>query len=69
VISQQVDAIALYLAYAEDLETTDCFFDLQDIKLFPRKSQYPVKDFLVSGQLAQFALQNAFNWKSESTEK
>jgi len=39
VISQQVEVIALYSTFAEDLETIACFFNLQDIKLFPRKTQ------------------------------
>jgi len=45
-ISQQVSAIALYLASAEDLATTVCFLDFYDIKDFPSCIAYPVVDFL-----------------------
>uniref|UniRef100_A0A7N2R7Z6 Uncharacterized protein n=1 Tax=Quercus lobata TaxID=97700 RepID=A0A7N2R7Z6_QUELO len=61
VISQHVEAIDLYSTSAEDLDTVFCFLDLQDIKVSPRKMQYPVKDLLVSGHPTQFASQNAFN--------
>ena len=64
-----VVAIDLYYASVEDLETISCFFDLQEIKASPRNTQYPVKDFLVSRQLTQFASQNAISYKSESTRK
>ena len=36
VISQATLVIALFLASAKDLETTPCFFDLQDIKDSPK---------------------------------
>ena len=55
-ISQHVEAIDLYLASAEDLDTVFCFLDLQDIKFSPRKIQYPVND-----HPTQSASQNAFN--------
>ena len=64
-----VVAIDLYSTSVEDFETISCFFDLQEIKASPRNTQYPVKDFLVSGQLAQSASQNALSCKSESTGK
>ncbi|GJU74171.1 hypothetical protein Tco_1265576 [Tanacetum coccineum] len=37
----------------EDLKTTVCFLDCQEIKLWPRKSAYAVTDLLVVAQLAQ----------------
>ena len=69
VTSHVVVAMDLYSALAEDLETMDCFFDLNDINESPRNTQYPVRDFLVSGQPAQSASQYAFSCKSESQEK
>ena len=39
VISQVVVAIDLYSASAEDLETTSCFFYLQEIRASPKKTQ------------------------------
>ncbi|KAK4564652.1 hypothetical protein RGQ29_006651 [Quercus rubra] len=42
---------------------TDAY--LQDTNASPRNTQYPVKDFLVSGQPAQSASQYAFKCKSE----
>ena len=36
VISQATLAMALYLASVEDLDTTPCFFDLQEIKEYPK---------------------------------
>ena len=39
VTSQVVVAIDLYSASAEDLETTSCFFDLQEIKASPKNTQ------------------------------
>ena len=46
----------------------DCFLDLQNIKEFPKNTQYPVRDFLVSGHLAQFASHNALNCKYDFAE-
>ncbi|GKA70490.1 hypothetical protein Tco_0776629, partial [Tanacetum coccineum] len=46
-------AKALYFASVELLDTTDCFFDFQEIRHGPRKMQIPVIDLLVVGQLAQ----------------
>lgn len=45
----------LYLASAEDSEdfdTTCCFFDFYDIREFPRSTQQPKTDLLVSGHAA-----------------
>ena len=62
-------AIDLYSTSAEDFETISCFFNLQEIKASPRNTQYPVKDFLVSGQPTQSASHIALSCKSESTGK
>lgn len=43
----------LYSASFEDLETTYCFFDCQEMGLLPRKRTKPETDFLVIGQLVQ----------------
>ena len=67
--SHVVVAMDLYLASAKDLETMDCFFDLHDVNESPRKTQYPVRDFLVSGHPTQLASQFAFSYKSESQGK
>ena len=53
--SHVIMAINLYSTLAEDLETTSCFFDLQEIKASPKNTPYPVKNFLVLGQPAQSA--------------
>lgn len=50
-------AMALYSAFVEDLDTTFCFFAFHEIIKEPRKRQYPVMDFLVSGQEAQSELE------------
>ena len=62
-ISQGVTAIALYSASADDLETVDCFFALQEINESPKKTQYPVIDFLVSGQEAQSESESVYAFK------
>ena len=59
VISQATLAMALYSASAEDLDTTPCFFDLQEIKEYPKYTAEPVRGLLVSGHLAQSASQKA----------
>ena len=59
-ISQVVKAVALYLASAYDLEPVDCFFVLQKINDSPKKTQYPVTDFLASGQETQSESAYAF---------
>jgi hypothetical protein len=48
VISQQVEAIALYSASAEERDTIVCFFVFQDIGELPRSMQYPVIERRVS---------------------
>ena len=52
IISQTTTAIALYSASADDLDIVVCFLDFQDINDSPKKMQYPVTDFLVSGHEA-----------------
>jgi len=64
-----VDAIALYSASAEDLDTVVCFLDFQEIKELSRKTQYPVTDLLESTQPAQSESQNAFICKLKLTGK
>ncbi|XP_037492125.1 serine/threonine-protein kinase Nek4-like [Jatropha curcas] len=53
----------------ELLLTVLCFFNFQEIKAFPRKIQYPVVDFLVSGHDAQSASQYAVHLKSLSASQ
>ena len=67
--SQVVEARALYSTSTEDLETMDCFFDFQDIKLWSKNMQYPVIDFLVSLQSPQTESQNPLMCNSKSIEK
>lgn len=49
VISQDVEAIDLYLAYAEDLDTSSCFLDFQEISASLRNIQKPVINLCVLG--------------------
>ena len=67
--SQTTDAIALYSASAEDLETVCCFFDFQDIKESPRNTQYSVIGLLISRQLAQSESEKDFRCKLLEEEK
>ncbi|GJX94841.1 hypothetical protein Tco_0349427 [Tanacetum coccineum] len=53
VISHVQSARALYSAYVDNLETTDNFFDCQEMRHEPRKRRNPVVDLLVVWQLAQ----------------
>lgn len=46
-----------------DLETVDCFFGIQETREVPKVRQYPVKDFRVSGQVAQSPSLYAVNVK------
>lgn len=62
-------AIEQYSTLAENLETIVCFLDLHEIKLFHKKTQYSVKDFLVFGHPTQSSSQNSFNRKSELAGK
>lgn len=48
VISQQVEAMALYSASAENREIVVCFFLFQEIGDSPSRMQYKVTDHLVS---------------------
>jgi hypothetical protein len=66
---QQVDAIALYSASAEDRETVVCFLDFQEIKELSRKTQKPVTERLESKQPAQSESQNALSCRLETTGK
>ena len=50
-------AIDLYFDSAEDLNTTCCFLLFQEISESPKNTQNPVIDLLVSGHVAQSALQ------------
>lgn len=52
-ISQEVVAMALYSASAEDLQTVLCFLVPQDTKESPNLIQKPVSDLRVIGQDAQ----------------
>jgi hypothetical protein len=61
VISQQVEAIALYSASAKEQDTVVCFFIFQDIGELSRSTQYPVTERRVSLHHAQSASQNACN--------
>jgi len=49
--SEVIEAIALYSASVEDLETVGYFFDFQVRRESPMKIQKPVVDFLLSKQL------------------
>ncbi|VVA32684.1 PREDICTED: POPTR_0229s00250g [Prunus dulcis] len=44
VISKHVAVIARYSASAEERVTFACFFDFQEIKEFPKRTQYPEID-------------------------
>jgi hypothetical protein len=50
--SAAVRANALYSDSAEERETVDCFLDVQETRLSPKKMAYPDVDRLVSRQLA-----------------
>lgn len=53
VTSKYAEAIDLYLASIEDLETVTCFLDFQLTSAWPTKIEYLVIDLLVSGQELQ----------------
>ncbi len=63
--SHTAEAIALYSASAEDLDTVVCFLDLHDTREFPKKMQYPVVDLRVSGHPAQSESEKALMCSSE----
>ena len=48
-----VEASARYSASVDDLETVGCFFDFQDMRESPRKTQKPVTERRESGHPAQ----------------
>ena len=50
--SQTATAMARYSDFAKDLKTICCFLNFQEIKDSPRKTQNPVTDLLVLGQVA-----------------
>ena len=60
-ISQVTLAMALYSASAEERDTVCYFLDFQEINESPRKTQKPLIDLLVSGQVAQSESTKAFN--------
>ena len=53
VTSLAADAIALYSASLDDLETVSCFLDFQLIGEEPNNNMYPVIDLLLFGHEAQ----------------
>ena len=60
-------AKARYSASAEERATVVCFFDFQEIKASPKKTQYPEVDFLVSTQFPQSA--SAYAVRSDLKQK
>ena len=46
-------AMDLYSTSTDDLEFVFCFFDFHNTRESPIKKQYPLMDFLLSGQDAQ----------------
>jgi hypothetical protein len=61
VISQHVEAIALYSASAKEREIVVCFFVFQEIGELPMSMQYPVTERRVSLQRAQSVSHKACN--------
>lgn len=61
--------MALYSDSTDDLDTIVCFFDFQETSKLPMKTQKPVVDSLVSGQLAQLAFEYAISSNLEFAEK
>lgn len=57
--------MARYSDSAEELETTSCLFDFQEISEFPTNIQKPDTLRRESGQPLQSASANADNFKSE----
>jgi len=68
-ISQTVASSAQYSASVDDRETISCFFDFHEIMKDPRKTQKPVLDLLVLGQVAQSESLKALIWVSKSATK
>ncbi|XP_022632004.1 uncharacterized protein LOC111240723 [Vigna radiata var. radiata] len=48
----KLERLRIYIQ-PEDLETMVCFFDFQEIRAVPRKTQKPEMDLLVVAQVAQ----------------
>jgi hypothetical protein len=57
--SAAVRAKALYSDSAEEWETVDCFLEVQETRLSPKKMAYPDVDQLLFGQPAQLASEKA----------
>ncbi|XP_060962265.1 uncharacterized protein LOC115695280 [Cannabis sativa] len=62
------DREALYSTSAELLDIIDCFFALQEMRLSPRKIQYPVVEHQVTGQDAQSKSEKPRSVKAEVGE-
>lgn len=69
IISLVTDPIALYSASVELLETVVCFFDFQEIKESPRKTQNHVTDLRVSIHPAQSESLKALSCKDYFDER
>ena len=59
-----MDVMALYFTSIEERDIMVCFLVSQEMSDFPRKTQYPVVDFLIVGQLTESTSQNPINFKS-----
>ena len=68
ITSHTANAMALYFAFAENLDTVVCFFDLHDTKECPKNIQYPMVDLRVSGHPAQSKSEKALMCNSEVDE-
>lgn len=68
-ISRVACAMDLYYDSAEDLETTDCFLEGQDIMELPRKEQKPVTDRRVSEHVHQSASTKILGSSDEVAEQ
>ena len=67
--SQVALAMDLYFASADDLETVCCFFNFHDTRESPMKKQYPLMDFMLSGQDAQSESAKPLSSVEEEDEK
>ena len=52
-ISKEPEAMTLYSASKDDLDTVGCFLDFQQIGDLPKRRMCPVTDRLLSGHEAQ----------------
>ena len=68
-ISLVTVAMALYLDYAEDLDTTCCFLHFQEIKESPRTMQKLETDLLVLRHAAQSASPYDLSFNSNSADR